>query len=144
MIRNTYRALVVLLGASFSICAGANDKPDGAALFVENCGSCHGQSQSADDRIAPPMVAVKDHYLRVHADKASFVNALSGWVLERSADTSLMPGAISRFGLMPPLAITDQDLAAIAEFVFEEPMGKPGWYAQHYLEHHGADGDQTQ
>ncbi len=102
MIRNTYRAVVVLLGATFSICAGANDKLDGAALFVENCGSCHGQSQSANGRIAPPMVAVKDHYLRVHADKVSFVSALSGWVLERSADMSLMPGAISRFGLMPP------------------------------------------
>ncbi len=90
------------------------------------------------------MVAVKDHYLRVHADKVSFVSALSGWVLERSADMSLMPGAISRFGLMPPLAISEQDLAAIAEFVFEEPMKKPGWYAKHYQEHHGADGEQTQ
>ncbi len=72
------------------------------------------------------------------------VNALSSWVLERAADTSLMPGAISRFGLMPPLTISEQDLATIAEFVFEEPMEKPGWYARHYREHHGSDGEQAQ
>lgn len=136
--------MVLLSGVTFSLCAGANDNPDGAVLFVENCRSCHGQSQSVGGREAPPMVAVKDHYLRVHADKAAFVSALSGWVLARSVEKSLMPGAISRFGLMPPLTISEQDLAAIAEFVFEEPMEKPGWYEQHYQEHHGSDVEQPQ
>ena len=136
--------MFVLLGVTLSVCASANDNPDGSALFLENCGSCHGQSQSAGGRVAPPMVAVKDHYQRVHAEKAAFVSALSGWVLERSPDKSLMPGAISRFGLMPSLEISGQDLVAIAEFVFEEPMEKPDWYAQHYQEHHGADGEQVE
>lgn len=140
MNRNRYRSLILLLGSSLGFCAAADEEPDGAALFVDHCGSCHGQSQSAEDRTAPPMVAVKDHYLRVHADEASFVSALSAWVVERSADTSLMPGAISRFGLMPAVDISQQDLVAIAEFVFEEEMMKPGWYAKHYKEHHGTEG----
>lgn len=112
---------------------------DGGKLFVQYCGSCHGQSDSAENRIAPPIVAIKDHYIRKHADKQTYVSAFVNWVKHPSKDRTLMPGAIKRFGLMPALAYSEQDLTAIAEFVFEEKIDTPDWYEKHYNAEHGIE-----
>lgn len=137
-------AMALALAPGMGIEAMASDAVDGAALFVNHCGACHGQSagQSPEDRSAPPMVAVKDHYIRALADKEAFVAAVAGWIREQSEDKTLMPGAIRRFGIMPPLELSEEDAIAIAEFVFDEKMEQPDWYAKHYNDNHGPNGKQ--
>jgi len=55
-----------------------------------------------------------------------------------SPERTLMPGAVKKFNLMPALPYSDEDLAVIAEYIFEESMEKPGWYEKHYEAEHGS------
>lgn len=111
---------------------------DGGKLFLQNCGSCHGQSDTANGRLAPPVVAIKTRYLSTHTDKQAFVSALVNWVLYPSTDKSLMPGAVRRFGLMPALRYSKENLTAIAEYVYDENIDMPIWYEKHHKAEHGS------
>lgn len=135
--------LLILVSSQSGVVLANGSTAEGGKLFVKNCGACHAQSDSADNRIAPPIVAVKDHYLSTHADKQEFVSALVNWVTNPSNDRALMPGAIRRFGLMPALALSTEDLTAIAEFVYDEDIDKPDWYKKHYEAEHGAESKKT-
>jgi mono/diheme cytochrome c family protein len=115
----------------------ASDVPNGASLYSQNCLSCHGGGKAMGERIAPPIVAVKNHYIKEHPEKDAFVNAIVQWVQNPSKDHTLMPGAVRKFNLMPALPFSNADLAAIAAFIFEESMEKPDWYDKHYEAEHG-------
>ena len=115
----------------------ASDVPNGASLYSQNCLSCHGGGKAMGERIAPPIVAVKNHYIKKHTEKDAFVNAIVKWVPNPSKERSLMPGAVRKFNLMPALPFSNEDLVAIAEFIFDESMEKPGWYDKHYEAEHG-------
>lgn len=121
-----------------SMGSNADEALDGASLYSQNCASCHGQGIKAGERIAPPIVGVKDHYLLAYADKESFVNAVVNWVREPATGRSLMPGAISRFGIMPALPYPSDVVASIAAFIYEENIEKPGWYEEHFNKEHGS------
>ena len=122
----------------FSMGSSADKALDGASLYAQNCASCNGPGVKAGERIAPPIVGVKDHYLLAYADKESFVSAVVKWVREPATDPSLMPGAISRFGIMPTLPYPSDVVASIATFLYEENIEKPGWYEEHFNKEHGS------
>lgn len=135
---NKVSRLCTLFVLCFSVSAHADESLDGATLYVENCASCHEQgTASPGERLAPPIVGVKDHYVRVHADREAFVSAIAQWVTEPATDRTLMPGAISRFGIMPAVSISTEMATAIAEFLYDEELTKPGWYEEHYQQEHG-------
>lgn len=111
----------------------------GIQLYEENCASCHGGEQRGSDRVAPPIFAVKGHYLTPYPTKESFVQAVVAWVKAPEESRAHMPGAIRRFELMPAIEISEADATKIAEFIFDGQFDRPGWYAQHYREEHGED-----
>ncbi len=84
----------------------ASNGPNGAGLYSQNCMSCHGGGQTMGERIAPPIVAVKNHYIKIHTEKEDFINAIVQWVQQPSKEHTLMPGAVNKFGLMPALPIS--------------------------------------
>ncbi|HMB41021.1 MAG TPA: hypothetical protein VKM37_03515 [Balneolaceae bacterium] len=88
-------------------------------LIKQYCHTCHSPLTRGQQRLAPPFQMVKMHYLRDYPAKSDFINAISAWVKEPNADYSIMPGAMNRFGLMPPMMINDEDLRLIAEYLFE-------------------------
>jgi hypothetical protein len=68
-----------------------------------NCYACHNpQAESHDAIIAPPLAAVKFRYTMVHQDRESFIKAVSAYLLNPQQNESLMPGAVTKFGVMPP------------------------------------------
>ena len=134
-----YSLLLVLVTLCNGLALADDSTPDGGQLFLQYCGSCHGQSGAESNRVAPPVVAIKAHYLRKRANKQEFVNAIVNWVPEPSNENALMPGAIRRFGLMPALPLSEQDLTAIAEFIYDEKFDKPDWYQKHYKSEHGGE-----
>lgn len=77
----------------------------GEQLYQKHCNVCHGATQNGQKRLAPPIFAVKLHYLGVHDEPLTFTDAVSNWVKQPAADQSLMPMAIRHFGLMPTLKI---------------------------------------
>ena len=80
---------------------------DGEQIFQTVCSACHGAAGGMDmaQRLAPPMVAVRMHYIEAYPDQASFVTAVADWVQNQEEGRSLMPGAIRQFNLRFDLVI---------------------------------------
>lgn len=103
----------------------------GKAKFDVICTACHKETFS-DPMLAPPMAMVKDHYSRLFKDdKAGFVDAVVEWVKAPQQETTLMPGAIRNFNIMPPLPLPDEDLTAIATYLFEADIPFPKNFEAH-------------
>ena len=103
----------------------------GEAKFNAICTACHKNSFS-DPMLAPPMAMVKDHYSRFFKeDKDGFVNAVVEWVKNPTQEKTRMPGAIRNFKIMPPLPLPDEDLRAIATYLFEADIPQPTNFEEH-------------
>lgn len=103
-----------------------------------NCLICHrvGAPEEPTQAIAPPLFAVKNH-LREFRDRDAFIAHVSQWVKAPDPAAARMPGAVKKFGLMPALPLGDELLVEIAGWIYDTPMEKPNWYAEHYRREHG-------
>lgn len=110
----------------------------GENLFTQHCGLCHGETAAGQRRIAPPIFAVKNHYLSVHDEELTFVDAINSWVANPEEEKSLMKGAIRHFNLMPKITVSESDVTKIAEYIFSDAVGIPDAYKKHYNNNHGA------
>ena len=91
-------------------------------LIKQYCYTCHSPQMRGQQRLAPPFQMVKMHYMRDYETKELFIDAISVWVKEPNADKSIMPGALNRFGLMPPMMIDDEIVRQIAAYLYEIDM----------------------
>ncbi len=115
---------------------------EGEKLFKATCNACHGIAvggMDMDKRIAPPIVGVRKHYLDAHPDKESFVKAITSWLEKQSPEKSLMPGAIQKFKLMPPLSVPKEDAEKIAAYLYAGNIEVPEGFEKHEQEMHGMD-----
>lgn len=112
-------------GQQLSVERAAADTVDshpGRVLIEQNCYSCHTPEMTGQKRLAPPIQMVKMHYIRDYETKEMFVDAISEWVNQPAKEKSIMPGALNRFGLMAPVAISDEDVRLIAEYLYEADL----------------------
>ena len=134
-------AISILL--SSGVFAEDNSQEAGKKLFKTHCAACHGANVGGMDmskRIAPPIVAVRLHYIRTYPDQASFVKAISDWIKKQDASKSLMPGAISRFKIMPPIVISKEDSNKIAAYIYAGDIKKPEGFREHIANEHAKQG----
>jgi mono/diheme cytochrome c family protein len=108
----------------------------GFQLIESNCFTCHSPDADMQQRIAPPMVAVKRHYVDPTVSEAEFTEALQQFVLHPDTSYSKMPGAIDRFGLMPKMDFSEEQLGAIAYYIYHTELEQPEWFEKHYQEEH--------
>jgi len=122
----------------------SDDKHEaGEKLYKTNCESCHGATGGMDmsKRLAPPIAAVRLHYINSHTDEASFVEAVSSWVEKQDVSKSLMPGAIKKFKVMPPLALVPkEDAMKIAAYIYAGDIEKLEGFEKHVEDEHGKMG----
>jgi len=118
-----------------------SDIIQGEQLYKTYCSSCHGLGGGMDmrQRVAPPIAAVRYHYIGVYPDKTSFVTAITNWVEKQDENKSLMRGAIRRFNIMPPISINKQDAQKIASYIFTGDIEKPSGFDKHVEEMHGSN-----
>ncbi len=108
----------------------------GAQLFNQKCMICHNHVGKVDSTmIAPPFFQVKDRYLRASLDKEDFIETMTYWVNNPAEENILMQGTIDHFEVMPYLAYSDEDIAKIVNYVYENDMEKPEWFDAHQVEH---------
>jgi mono/diheme cytochrome c family protein len=108
----------------------------GFQLIESNCFTCHSPNAGMQQRIAPPMVAVKRHYVDSTVSAVAFTEAIKRFVLYPDTSYSKMPGAIDRFGLMPKMNFSETQLEAIAYYIYHTELEQPGWFEKHYQEEH--------
>ena len=107
---------------------------EGLTLMKTNCFSCHSPNANFENRLAPPMIAIKKHYITEGVSKKQFIKDFSEFIKKPSAEKSKMPGAVNRFGLMPVMAFTDKQLKTIAEYIYDNEIESPAWFESHFNE----------
>ena len=109
----------------------------GKKLMENNCYVCHNPKTAEDRMIAPPMVAVKMHYISEETSKEAFIEDMVSFLKNPSEEHSKMPGAVKKFGLMPYQFYPENSIRQIADYMFDYELEEPEWFAAHYAEMHG-------
>lgn len=104
----------------------------GFQLLEDYCFTCHSPKGGPGERVAPPMAAIKRHYISEETTKEEFTEDLVQWIQNPSEGISKMPGAIERFGVMPKMDFSEEQITAIAEYLYEKEIETPGWFEEHY------------
>ncbi|MHA7831962.1 MAG: c-type heme family protein [Flagellimonas sp.] len=116
----------------------ATSPEEGKKLMETKCYLCHNPSAPENgQRIGPPMVAVKAHYLETYKDKEAFVNGIMEFVKAPSAENTMMRGAVRRFGLMPSQQFPEEEIQKIAEYIYDYQIEEPDWFKEHWMDRRG-------
>ncbi len=100
------------------------EKEEAVKLLEKNCYSCHAPDNSGP-RLAPPMFAVKNHYLDEGTSEKEFVESITAYATNPSEDKSRMPGALNKFGLMPQSNFESDDVRKIAKYLYYGDIKHP-------------------
>lgn len=141
------RTIILVFAVSFFVSCQTSEKPNysktskdsldikehpGKKLMEHNCYVCHSPSATHENRIAPPMIAVKQHYVTSKTTKDEFKLAFQNWIDNPTAENSKMPGALKKFGLMPKTPYPKETIELIADYMFDNEIEKPkGFDKQH-------------
>ena len=120
-----------------SIAAIQQNEHPGKKLMETNCYACHNPVTSHDNRLAPPMIAVKRHYKNDNTTKKEFIDDFTNWVKSPSEELSKMPGAIRNFGIMPFTPFPEEDIRQIADYIYDNNIEQPEWFEEHHQQEMG-------
>ncbi len=101
-------------------------------LLEQNCYACHNPSAAMNGMVAPPMAAVKAHYLMDDPSKEEFIDMIVSYVEAPSAEKSRLPGAINKFGVMPQQEFPPAALKEIAAYIYDYKIEEPEWFSEHW------------
>jgi cytochrome c553 len=104
----------------------------GKKLMETNCYVCHSPSASHDNRIAPPMIAVKKHYLKEGMSKEEFISDMQYWIQNPTEDNAKMYGAVKRFGVMPKQIFPEETIREISDYMYDNDIEQPEWFEDHF------------
>lgn len=109
----------------------------GKKLLETNCYLCHSPTASEADRIGPPMIAIKKHYISENTTKQEFTNAMQNWIENPIQENVKMHGAVKQFGMMPKQEFPKETIKQISDYMFDNEIDKPDWFENHYNESRG-------
>ena len=61
------------------------------------------------------------------------------WLEKPEHRKTLMPGAIRRFGVMPPSELELKERQILAKYTYVTDFQMPGWYREHFRKEHGKE-----
>ena len=133
----TYAAKdIVLISSDKEVVVNDQEHP-GKKLMQTNCYVCHSVTATEDNRIAPPMIAIKKRYSMGNITKEAFINSVQDFIRNPTEENAKMFGAVKRFGLMPKQAFPEKTIQQIAEYMFDFEIDQPEWFNEHYKQEHG-------
>ncbi|MBZ9651882.1 c-type heme family protein [Psychroflexus montanilacus] len=109
----------------------------GKTLMENKCYLCHSPKAAEGSMIAPPMVALKAKYAEDATSKEEFIANIWNFVEQPTKEKAKLKGAVKRFGLMPYQPYKQEDIEAIAAFMYDYEIAEPEWFQKHWEEHHG-------
>ena len=104
----------------------------GKKLMETNCYACHNPTTSHENRLAPPMIAIKKHYLSYDITKDEFVLAIQNWIENPNEADAKMFGAVRRFGVMPKQPFSKEVIEQIADYMYNNDIEQPEWFEEHF------------
>ncbi len=109
--------------------------PKGKELLEKKCFLCHSPSASEDVIVAPPMIAVKAHYIKSNTSKEDFIKEFVDFVKKPNKEKAKLHKAVKRFNLMPYQNYSEEDLKQIALYLFDYQIEEPHWFKEHWSKH---------
>ena len=103
----------------------------GKKLMETNCYVCHNPTANHENRVAPPMIAVKKHYITATTTKEEFKAAFHNWIENPTKEKAKMFGAVRRFGIMPKTPFPKKTIDLIADYIFDNDIAQPDWFEEH-------------
>jgi len=90
------------------------------ALFDQGkvCAACH--NYLPPPKAAPPLLGISGHYHQAFTDPNEAIDYIIDYIKQPTAEKSMLPPmARQRWGLMAPLALPEEELKAVAYWVWE-------------------------
>lgn len=115
------KRLLLMMGMALflnSAADAATKALDGKAIFDRNCSVCH--AINPPPKSAPPIIGVISRYHNKFKTKGDGVNHLVAYLKLPAAKNAVEPQAITRFGLMPPSALSEAELRAVAGWAWDQ------------------------
>jgi len=109
----------------------------GKKLIEINCYVCHSPTAGHDDRLGPPMIAIKKHYIDDNTTKEQFISDIQAWTKNPTEENARMFGAVKRFGVMPITPFPEETIKQIADYMFDHDIVQPEWFEEHFNEERG-------
>ena len=104
----------------------------GKKLLEKHCYVCHSPKKDHNNRVAPPIMVVKKHYLDTNTSKEEFIEDIQSWIENPNETNAKMPGAIRRFGIMPKMNYNKDDIEQIADFLYtNNNLENQGFHMHH-------------
>ena len=122
---------------SYSVKKDVSEIHPGKKLLETQCYVCHNPVLKHDDRVAPPMIAIKKHYINDDVSKEEFINSMQNWIKNPTKENAKMFGAVRRFGLMPKQAYPEETIKQIADYLYDNEIEKPEWFDEHHNKEKG-------
>jgi len=103
----------------------------GKALMIQYCYACHDATTAEEDRIGPPMIAIKKHYIAEGTTKEEFTSEMLAWLDKPTEANAKMYGAVQRFGVMPKQIFPEEAIRQISEYMYDYEIEQPAWFQTH-------------
>jgi len=112
----------------------------GKKLMETQCYLCHNPLDKQNERVAPPMIAIKAHYIKDETTKEEFTNDMLAFLEKPTAEKAKLKGAVRKFGVMPYQHFEEEDIKQIAEYIYDYEIEEPDWFEDHFQKHKGQKG----
>ena len=112
-----------------------NDIHPGKKVLQNQCFVCHNNQTAENSVIAPPMIAIKAHYMRESTNEAEFTKALVSFLEKPTANKAKLTKAVKRFGLMPYQKYNKRNIENVANYLYNYQIEEPNWFKEHWNSH---------
>lgn len=104
----------------------------GYNLVSGNCFTCHSPDQDEKSPIAPAMAKIKKEYLKNGKSYVEFENEVLAFLQNPSKERSKMPEMVQKYGLMPKMMFSEEDLKAVAAYIYNTPLEDKEWFSTQF------------
>lgn len=105
-----------------------NQSLTGKSLMENKCYSCHSPKVAKEYLLAPPMVEVKEAYLKKFKTEKDFINGFKTFLSKPTKDKAIMKNSVEKHGLMPFQGSSKEEVSIIAKYIFNNDIAKPDWW----------------
>lgn len=109
----------------------------GKKLMETYCYACHDATTSEENRLAPPMIAIKKRYILKGTTKETFTESMQNWIKNPNEKDAKMFGAVKRFGVMQKLPYPEDVIDKIADYIYDNEIEQPEWFEAHFNQNKG-------
>ncbi|MFD0990919.1 hypothetical protein ACFQ1R_12490 [Mariniflexile jejuense] len=109
----------------------------GKKLMETYCYACHDATTSEENRLAPPMIAIKRRYIFKETTKDEFITNMLNWIKNPNENDAKMFGAVKRFGVMQKLPYPEDVIYKIADYIYDNEIEQPEWFEVHFNQNKG-------